>query len=49
MINEYYAGEDVIAEHNGAPIFIDTGNTEIITVDPSTFIKELINENFRLL
>ena len=44
MINEYYAGEDVIAEHNGAPIFIDTGITEILTINPINKIKELINE-----
>lgn len=36
-------------KYHGEKIFTCTGNTEIITVDPSTFIKELINENFRLL
>lgn len=36
-------------KYHGEKIFTCTGNTEIITVGPSTFIKELINENFRLL
>lgn len=36
-------------KYTGEKIFTCTGNTEIITIDPTTFIKELIHENFRLL
>ena len=36
-----FQGQSV--EEGGAPVFIDTGITEILTINPINKIKELIN------